>query len=154
MEEDELFLFGAAPAATKEPGLLHADPDAITETSFSLYEQGRHPSRVAVAISSDAIGSIDPTHGADLLIQFVKNLCERALLPDEVLLYHRGVLLLSENHGALEWIRCLCNRDVEVKACEESLNFYAVKPDVDKVRAVPMSEITRSLLRADRLVHP
>lgn len=154
MEDDELFLFGGAPAATKEPGLLHADTDANTETSFSLYEQGRHPNRVAVAISSDAIGSIDRTHGAELLIQFMKSLCERAILPDEVLLYHRGVLLLSEDHGALEWIRCLCNRDVEVKACEESLKFYAMKPAEGKVRAVPMNEITRSLLRADRLVHP
>lgn len=154
MEEDELFLFGNAPAATKEPGLLHADADAVTETSFSIYEHGRHPSRVAVAISSDAIGSSDRTHGTELLIQFMKSLCERALLPDEVLLYHRGVLLLSEESSAQDWIRCLCNRDVEVKACEESLAFYGVKTVVDKVRAVSMNEITRSLLRADRLVHP
>jgi len=154
MEEDELFLFGGAPAATKEPGLLHTDSDAVTETSFSLYEQGRHPSRVVVAISSDAIGSTELTHGAELLIQFMKSLCERALLPDEVLLYHRGVLLLYEDHSALQWIRCLCNRDVEVKACEESLNFFNVKPVEGKVKAVPMNEITRSLLRADRLVHP
>lgn len=154
MDDDELFLFGGAPAATKEPGLLHADSDATTETSYSIYEQGRHPSRVVVAISSDAIGSFEPIHGTELLTQFLKGLCERALLPDEVLLYHRGVLLLSEDHGALEWIRCLCNRDVEVKACEESLNFYGLKPAEGKVKAVSMGEITRSLLRADRLVHP
>lgn len=154
MEDDELFLFGGAPATTKEPGLLHADSDATTETSFSLYEQGRHQSRVVVAISSDAIGSADPKHGAELLIQFMKSLCERALLPDEVLLYHRGVLLLSENHDALVWIRCLCNRDVEVKACKESLDYYGLMPTEGKVKAVSMIEITRSLLRADRMVHP
>lgn len=154
MEEDELFLFGSAPAATKEPGLLHADSDAVPETSFSLYDQVRHPNRVTVAISSDAIGTGDPNHGTDLMICFLKNLCERALLPDEVLLYHRGVLLLSEDHGALDLIRCLCNRDVDVKACRESLNFYRIIPAVDKITAVSMNEITRSLLRADRLVHP
>lgn len=154
MEDDELFLFGGAPAATKEPGLLHGDSDTTTETSFSLYEQGRHSGRVIVAISSNAIGSADPKHGAELLIQFMKSLCERALLPDEVLLYHRGVLLLSENHAASEWIRCLCNRDVEVKACAESLDFYDLKPAEAKIKSASMIEITRSLLRADRVVRP
>jgi hypothetical protein len=43
---------------------------------------------------------------------------------------------------------------VTVKACMESLGFYKIKPAEANVQPVPMSEITRSMMRADRLIRP
>lgn len=154
MEKDDVFLFGSSAATVKEPGLLHPDADPAIDTAFALYEHGKHPGRVVVALSSDRIGETDPKHGAELMTIFLQNLCECSLLPDEVLLYHRGVLLSCSDHSAMDFLCNLCDRDVEVKVCMESLNYFCKKPAEAKMLPVPMSEITRSLLTADRLICP
>lgn len=123
-------------------------------TAFAFSEPYGRPDHVVVAISSDQIGVSDEKHGAELLHAFLNSLCDRFNLPDEVLLYHAGVRLLAEGHPALEAIRLLCRREVAVKACSESLDFYKIKPAEPNVQPVLMSEITRILMRADRVIRP
>jgi len=144
-----------------EPRILFEADGVDPQTSFALTEPYARSGRVVVAISSDTAGgraedsgASDAEHGTELLRIFLENLCERSNLPDEVLLYGRGVLLAAEGHPVLPSIRLLCHREVLVKACSESLLFYKTKPAEHNVQPVPMSEITRSLMRADRVIRP
>ncbi|MBN1892357.1 MAG: DsrE family protein [Clostridiales bacterium] len=137
-----------------KPRLLYGEDEPDTRAAFAFSETYVRPDHVIVAISSDQIGTSDEKHGAELLSIFLNSLCERFNLPDEVLLYHTGVLLLNEGHPALDPIRLLCRREVAVKACSESLDFYKTKPAEPNVQPVSMSEITRILMRADRVIRP
>ena len=141
-------------ALATEPILIYGSDGPSPQTSYTFADSPIRPDRVVVAISSDVIGTDDVEHGAALLRIFLENLCERSNLPDEVLLYHRGVLLAAEGHPVLPSIRLLCHREVLVKACSESLIFYKTKPAETNVQPVPMCEITRIMMRADRVIRP
>ncbi|MDD4095628.1 MAG: hypothetical protein PHP22_05230 [Oscillospiraceae bacterium] len=144
-----------------EPRILFEADGVDPQTSFALTEPYARSGRVVVAISSDTIGMLTEEsgvpgaeHGAELLRIFLETLCERSNLPDEVLLYGRGVFLAADGHPALPSIRLLCHREVLIKACSESLHFYEKKPAEPNVQPVPMSEITRIMMRADRVIRP
>ncbi len=143
---------GGAVAA--EPRMFYGADGPTPETAFEFTDPTVRPERVVVAISSDCIGASDSEHGAELLQIFLESLCERSNLPDEVVLYGRGVLLAGGGHPASEAIRLLCDREVTVQACRESLEFYKTKPAEANVQPVPMNEITRSMMRADRVIRP
>jgi len=133
---------------------LCIDKEREPDPAFALLAASGNPGRVVVAISDDQLGVCDEKHGADLLLIFLQGLCERVTLPDEIVFYHRGVFVLDKDHPALTILFNLCSQDVAVKACRESLDFYKKEPAVLKIQPVPMSEITRDLLKADRVVHP
>jgi hypothetical protein len=128
--------------------------DTILAPEFELLAVHEHPGRIVVVISDDKLGTIEDGHGEDLMLTFLRGLLDRATLPDEVVFYHRGVLLLEKEHPAESVISHLCTLDIEMKSCLESLEFYKKEPAAYKIQPVPMSEITRDLLKADRVIHP
>lgn len=136
------------PLTLREAGY----PDV--ETEYRLADRFSRGGRVVVAISSDTIGTGDEEHGADLLSEFLQGLSERKTLPDEILIYHRGVRILSDGHPLFDKLRRLRMRDVTVKACAESLDFYKIKPAEWTIQPVSMMEITQSLMKADRVIRP
>lgn len=144
----------SAATLTEFEKALCVDKEPILDPTFSLLTSSGNPGRVVAVISDDQLGSSDKEHGTQLLLSFLQGLCERATLPDEVVFYHRGVIILEKDHPAESILINLCAQDVEVKACRESLDFYKKEPAVIKIQPVPMSEITRDLLRADRVIHP
>lgn len=144
---------------TSSPGVAVSDPifrekEPDLEVMLAAYDEVRRSGVTVVALSSDAIGVGDEPHGRDLMIHFLKSVCNQQELPDEVLVYHRGVLLLEKGSSALHFFEILCDLEVVVKACGESLERYAIDLPNRKIRMVSMDEITTSLLRADRVVHP
>jgi len=135
-------------------GAVSVSDDTILEPEFELLAAHGHPGRIVVAISDDRLGTADDGHGENLMQIFLYGLLDRMTLPDEVVFYHRGVLLLEKRHPAEAVISHLCTLDLEMKACAESLEFYKKEPAMYKIQPVPMSEITRDLLKADRVIHP
>ena len=144
----------SAATLTEFEKALCVDKVAIPDPAFALLTSSGNPGRVVVAISDNQIGNSDKEHGTQLLLSFLQGLCERATLPDEIVIYHRGVNILEKDHPAEPILINLCAQDVEIKACRESLDFYKKEPAVSKIQPVPMSEITRDLLKADRVIHP
>jgi len=141
-------------ALTELEKALCADKQNKLDPAFSLLTSSGNPGRVVVAISDDQLGTGDKELGTKLLLIFLQGLCERPTLPDEIVFYHRGVLVLEKDHPAEAILLKLCMHDVEIKASRESLVFYEKEPAVLKIQPVPMSEITRDLLKADRVIHP
>jgi len=148
---------GHAPAAatlTERQKARCINKETKIDPAFSLLTSSGNPGNVIVAISDDQLGVEDKEHGTQLLLTFLRGLCERATQPDEVVFYHRGVLVLEKGHPAETILLKLCAQDVQIKACRESLDFYKKEPAVLKIQPVPMSEITSDLLKADRIIHP
>ena len=156
LENEEPFLFHSGSVGTLTEGdkLLHADEEPVTNPAFARIPVKGNPGRLVVAVTDDQIGVGDREHGTVLLHDFLEDLCDRANLPDEVVFYHRGVLLLEKGHPAESIIRQLCSLDLEIKVCIESLDFYNKEPAAHIMQPVPMSEITRDLLRADKVIRP
>ena len=141
-------------ARSKLEKALCTDRERNLDPAFSLIPSCGNPGRVVVVISDNQLGTEDKAHGEAIMLAFFKELCNRSTLPDEIVFYHRGVLLLDKEHPAESVLRNLCAQDVEMKACSESLDFYKKEPAVHKIQPVPMSEITHDLLMADRVIHP
>jgi hypothetical protein len=133
---------------------LYVENETLIDPAFSLLATSGNPGRVVIIISDDQLGVDDEAHGQQLRLIFLKGLCDRFTQPDEIVFYHRGVLLLEEGHPAQDILLRLSAHDVEIKASLESLTFYNKEPAVLKIQPVPMSEITRDLLKADRVIHP
>lgn len=145
---------GSSSALTELEKALCVDKEMKPDPAFSLLYASGNPGRVVVAVSDDHLGTGDEAHGAELMLSFLGGLCERVTLPDEIVFYHRGVLLLDQGHPALNILTNLCVQDVQIKACRESLDYYKKEPAAYKIQPVPMSEITRDLLKADKVIHP
>lgn len=124
-----------------------------TEPLYAVLPTDDNPGITAVLLSGDRIG--DPAeHGEDLLRIFLNGLCDRATMPDLILIYGSGVLLMDDLHPAFPALSRLTSLDIVIKACEESLAEYKKEPTVLKIQSVPMTEITQDILRADRIVRP
>jgi intracellular sulfur oxidation DsrE/DsrF family protein len=155
LDHDEPYLFhnGAVSTVTEADKLIHAD-EKQPDPSYALLPVVGGAGRIVVALSDDQIGMNEREHGMVLLRIFMEELCDRVTLPDEVVFYHRGVLLLDRDHPAQLIVRQLCSLDVEIKVCMESLDFYKIEPAAHNMQPVPMSEITRDLLKADKVIRP
>lgn len=124
-----------------------------TEPLYAVLPTDDNPGITAVLLSGDRIG--DPAeHGEDLLRIFLNGLCDRATMPDLILIYGSGVLLMDDLHPAFPALSRLTSLDIVIKACEESLAEYKKEPAVSKIQPVPMSEITQDILKADRIIRP
>ena len=134
--------------------LLQTDTQLDLDPAFAILSTRENPGRVVVALSGDYIGVGDDPHGRELLHIFVAALCAKATLPDEVVFYHRGVLLLAPGHALHDTLTCLSSHDVQMKAASESLDYYKIEPTIPQVQSVPMCEITRDILRADKVLRP
>ncbi|NLT11391.1 MAG: hypothetical protein GXY06_03145 [Clostridiaceae bacterium] len=144
---------------TSSPGIAVSDPifrekEPDLEVMLAAYDEVRRSGVTVVALSSDAVGVGDEPHGRELMMHFLERVCNHQELPDEVLVYHRGVLLFEKGSKALRFFEILCDMEVVVKACGESLERYGIDLPIRKIRTVSMAEITTSLLRADRVVRP
>lgn len=124
-----------------------------TEPLYAVLPTDDNPGITAVLLSGDRIG--DPAeHGEDLLRIFLNGLCDRATMPDLILIYGSGVLLMDDLHPAFPIMSRLANLDIVIKACEESMTAYKKEPIILKIQSVPMSEITQDILKADRVIRP
>lgn len=156
LDNEEPFLFhsGSANTVTETEHLLHSEEETQKDPAFAMISSLGNPGRVVVAIADDQIGTGDREHGQVLMQAFLEELCDRATLPDEVVFYHRGVLLLEREHPATWIIYQLCSLNIEIKACSESLEYYKKEPAAHNMQPVPMSVITSDLLKADKVIRP
>ena len=135
------------------PAVLSVDEISL-QTAFSAVGGESNPGWTLVVFSGDALGKNDMDHGSSLLLSFLAALCDKSIMPDELVFYHTGVLLLSEDHPAAESIRKLSSMDVQLLACGESCLEYRVDPSHVKVTAVEMSVIAGHMMNADKVIHP
>ncbi|MFB3885204.1 MAG: sulfurtransferase-like selenium metabolism protein YedF [Thermodesulfobacteriota bacterium] len=110
--------------------------------------------KVVVYLSSHLLGVGDETLGSFLMKAFLKTLLDLEKRPDRLILINSGVQLASEDSKALETLRVLSEKGVEIVSCGTCIDFYGLKDKI-KVGAISnMYDIVQSLLGADRVIRP
>lgn len=122
-----------------------------TETEAALENiEFRIPSAV-VLISSDVFGQRDPMHGRMLTKNFILSMASRSELPEKVILMGSGLWLLDDK-AVFESLRYLEQKEVEIIACEDSIQDMGVDPNTVIGRIAGMDEIVDTLFSASKII--
>ena len=132
---------GIAPANTP------VDPDLYACTTPTR-------PRLVYVISSDSMGRGSDQLGWALLQTYVQTIKEVEPLPEKIVLYNSGVKLVATASGALDALRDLQARGVEILACGTCLDFFGLKAAIAVGQISNMLEIMTTMAGADRLVSP
>ena len=124
---------------------------------FALTEKEGNPKRVVLLIEGEIIGDADgdkeaKEHGAELMLHALSSLEKAKVVPDEIILLHDGVkLLLRENECFICW-KAILDREIVVKACNETLFYLGKIPEDPRILCEDMEDLLQDLLTADQVV--
>ncbi|MHB8124852.1 MAG: sulfurtransferase-like selenium metabolism protein YedF [Desulfitobacteriaceae bacterium] len=106
----------------------------------------------AYYIASDKIGEQDPKLGGVLIHNFFNKLTEAKELPSYILLVERGVQLLLPEFSAIEALKVLEEKGVEILACISCLEFYDIKDQVVLGKISNMPSIIETMHKVDKVI--
>jgi selenium metabolism protein YedF len=109
---------------------------------------------VIYVISSDSMGRGSDQLGWALLQTFVQTIKDVTPLPTKIVLYNSGVKLVTSESGALEALRQLQAKGVEILACGTCLDFFQLKSALQVGQISNMHEIMSTMATADKIVSP
>lgn len=92
--------------------------------------------------------------GWALLQTFVQTIKDVTPLPTKIVLYNSGVKLVATKSGALEALRQLQAKGVEILACGTCLDYFQLKSALQVGQISNMHEIMRAMAMADKIVSP
>lgn len=110
--------------------------------------------KMIYVISSDSMGRGSDQLGWALLQTFVQTIKDVQPLPSKIVLYNAGVKLVTTESGALEALRQLQARGVEILACGTCLDFFQLKSAIQVGQISNMHEIMSTMAEADKIVSP
>lgn len=139
--------FAVHITATTEPVPGPIDPEALR------CDAPASPGIVYV-ISSETMGRGSEELGWALLQTYVQTIKDVSPLPGKILLYNGGVKLVATKSGALDALRDLQNRGVDILACGTCLDFYQLKSALQVGHITNMYEIMNTMACADKIVSP
>ncbi len=127
------------------------------ETQFALTAQDDRPKRVVLVIAGEIVGdnkgdADSEEHGRELMLHSLKSLGTEKAVPDEIILLHDGVKLLFPESECFKCWKPILDREIVVKACNESLFYLGRMPEDPRIVCEDMSSLLQSLLTADRVV--
>ncbi len=111
------------------------------------------PNGFVYVITSDKIGSQDQELGGRLMNNFFLKLVQARFLPTHILLMERGVQLLLPECAALDPIKILVGRGVEVLACQTCLDYYEIRDRIAAGRVSNMPDIIEIMHMAAKVIH-
>lgn len=110
--------------------------------------------RLVYVISSDTMGRGNDELGWALLQTYVQTIAKVEPLPETIILYNSGVRLVAAESGALEALRALQAKGVEILVCGTCLDFYQLKSALQVGQISNMFAIMDATVRAAKVVSP
>lgn len=110
--------------------------------------------KMIYVISSDSMGRGSDQLGWALLQTFVQTIKDVQPLPSKIVFYNGGVKLVTTESGALDALRQLQARGVEILACGTCLDFFQLKSAIQVGQISNMHEIMSTMAEADKIVSP
>ncbi len=104
-------------------------------------------------ITSDKIGSQDQELGSRLMNTFFLKLIQAQRLPAQILLMERGVQLLKPDSAALDPLKVLEGRGVEILACQTCLEYYSLRENIGAGKVSNMPDIIAAMHKAAKVIH-
>jgi selenium metabolism protein YedF len=105
-------------------------------------------------ISSASMGRGSDELGWALLQTYIQTIKEVDPLPAKILFYNEGVRLVAEESGALEALRALQEKGVEILACGTCLDFFKLTSAMKVGQISNMYDIMSSVNAAAKVVSP
>lgn len=105
-------------------------------------------------IASDTMGRGDDQLGRSLMQTYVQTISQVDPLPETIILYNSGVRLVTAESGALEALRTLQARGVEILVCGTCLDFYQLQSALQVGQISNMFAIMNATVRAAKVVSP
>ena len=81
-------------------------------------------------LESDVLGYPDAKLGAILIGNYLRLLGERQNLPNYIILLNGGVRLATAGSSALEHLRKLEERGVEIISCSTCVDYFGIEPEI------------------------
>ncbi len=110
-------------------------------------------SNIVYCLTSDKIGSQDPELGSRLMNTFFLKLIQARHLPSHILLMERGVQLLLPDCPAMDPLKVLSERGVEVLACQTCLEYYGIKDKIATGKVSNMPDIIETMHDAAKVIN-
>ncbi len=105
-------------------------------------------------ISSASMGRGSDELGWALLQTYIQTIKDVDPLPTKIVFYNEGVRLVAEESGALEALRKLQEKGVEIFACGTCLDFFKLTAALKVGQISNMYDIMNSVNSAARVVSP
>lgn len=105
-------------------------------------------------ISADSMGRGNEELGWGLLQTYIQTIEKVSPLPQKILMYNAGVKLVAQGSGALEALRRLQERGVEILVCGTCLDFFQLKSVIQVGQISNMYDIMTSMIEAGKVVSP
>ena len=136
---------------------IFTDENTKTIPQIALTARDGAPKRVVLLIEGEIVGDNkgDETsleHGSDLMLHALSSLKTAKAVPDEIILVHDGVKLLLPESVCFSCWKDILDREIVVKACNETLFYLGKIPEDPRIICEDMSELLQSLLTADRVI--
>ena len=109
---------------------------------------------ITVVISSDKMGEGSDELGKALLKGFIFALSQQDELPSVILLYNGGARMSTEGSQALEALRSMEARGVEILTCGTCLNHYGLTEKLAVGSVTNMYAIVEKMMQASMIIKP
>ena len=106
----------------------------------------------SVFIGKDIIGAGNEELGKSLMKMYFYTISEGENLPQSVLFMNDGVKVPTLNEQAIEHLKDLENKGVEILVCGACLNFYGLEENLKVGKVSNMYDITNSMKEASKVI--
>ena len=135
------------PELAPELLITSQDPKTCPSTGNTERAEG-----ALLICATNVLGTGDDTLGAILMKGFLSTLVEWTPLPETILFLNAGVKLCLKEAGALETLKALEEKGVELIICGTCVDFYKVREQVAVGKISNMQVISGRLAKAHKVV--
>lgn len=115
---------------------------------------GKAPAKTGTVfyITADSVGRGSEELGRTLIPGFFEALTQEERRPDKIIFINSGVNLVCGGSSALESLKVLAVKGVEILACGTCLDYYNLKEKVQVGRVTNAYEVANSLMTAENVI--
>ncbi|MVX63784.1 sulfurtransferase-like selenium metabolism protein YedF [Clostridium chromiireducens] len=126
--------------------------EVSNETSDKLEENKTEIGNWSVFIGKEIIGAGNEELGKSLIKMYLYTISESDDLPKSILFMNDGVKVPTLNHQAVEHLRDLETKGVEILVCGACLNFYGLEEKLRVGKISNMYDITKCMKEASKVI--
>lgn len=126
--------------------------EECNEILANLDERKNDLSTWSVFIGKDIIGAGNEELGKSLMKMYFYTISEGEDLPKSILFMNDGVKVPTLNDQAIDHLKDLENKGVEILVCGACLNFYGIEENLKVGKVSNMYDITNSMKETSKVI--
>jgi selenium metabolism protein YedF len=131
-------------------GISEIRAEEYCTPSIAHFEKGNY----IVVITSDKMGDGDEELGHLLMSNFIKALKDLERLPQKMVFYNKGVMIVTGNSPVIDHLRDLEKMGVELLLCATCVNHYSLADSIGAGTLSNMYTIAEVMTSAGNIIKP